>query len=639
MSSSSSFIKIENKADLFLNSFRVGTPQEANHFSYVGGKYHVPDDAHEEWLKTYAKQLQSIDSNLYMIEKRTPVFRMYFDLDMIQPDAVERSEVLALTRLCCDVFRQYFPERASTDNVFTCYVLSAPSMERKGWPAPGGVPSTEMVTKTGFHLIWPFLLVNQCQSLYLREGCVFAAKAMFGERQPPSNPFADVIDETVLLANGLRMVGSDKASKCLTCGGDGKDSAGDKCKGCLGAKMKPERRVYTPLLVLNAETNEPDRQLLSVVKGDDDVFERVRLCTIRAIGGVLTPVFRVPAVAAIPVLPPGVEGAAETNALRRRRAAAATATSEDREHADTRAGSGRCALTRNDTQEIAPNTRLFALVNEFIRKSCPSWSQVVLIKFFVIKARGRYVAKVNGVGATYCLNAGRMHTSSTVFFVLDALGMRQRCFSRKQMPAGHVACKDFASTYFPLPDVIRRVCFEATEGGGGGLAALQQQQQRAIAPVNGFVDKDKQMFAVEAAYKLHAALQHHSSSSSSSSNMKLSSAAARDPATAPAPPPALVPSSSSSRTTTAAAAAAAAAAASLPSLELYGNFTPKQLDQMSWMELTALTKQQVSKAQEAAKELQAECFAAGGGPTVIPLPPKRRRNAAPATTTAAKKRK
>ena len=610
----SSFVKIENKADLFLNSFRVATALEANHFSYVGGKYRVPDDAHEEWLRTYAKQLQSMDSNLYMIEKRTPVFRMYFDLDMIQPDAVERSELLALTRLFCDVFRQYFPERASTDNVFTCYVLSAPSMERKGWPAAEGAP-VEMATKTGFHLIWPFLFVDQRQSLFLREGCVFAAKAMFGERQPPSNPFADVIDETVLVGNGLRMVGSDKASKCSTCGGDGKDSAGDRCRGCLGAKMKPERRVYTPLLVLNAATNEPDRQLLSVVKGDDDVLERVRLCTVRVINGVLTPGFRVPVVAAIPVLPSFVEGAAETNAMRRRRAAATT-TSEDREHADTRAGSSRCALTRNDTQEISASTRLFALVNEFIRKCCPSWSQIVLLKFFVIKARGRYVAKVNGIGATYCLNAGRMHNSSTVFFVIDALGMRQRCFSRKQMPAGCIACKDFASGYFPLPDVIRRACFEPTDGGSGGLAQLQQQQ-RAVAPLNGFVDRDKQMYAVEAVYKLHAALQHH--------NTKL--AAARDPATAPAPPAALVPSS---RT-------AVASAASLSQLELYGNFTPKQLDQMSWMELTALTKQQVSKAQDAAKEIQAECFTDGTGPTVIPLPPKRRRSAA--ATSATKKRK
>lgn len=377
--------------------------------------------------------------------------------------------------------------------------------------------------------------------------------------------------------------------------------------------MKPERRVYTPLLVLNAATNEPDRQLLSVVKGDDDVFERVRLCTVRVINGVLTPGFRVPEVAAIPVLPAFVEGAAETNAMRRRRATATT-TSEDREHADTRAGSGRCALTRNDTQEIASSTRLFALVNEFIRKSCPSWSQVVLIKFFVIKARGRYVAKVNGVGATYCLNAGRMHNSSTVFFVIDALGMRQRCFSRKQMPPGCTACKEFASEYFPLPDVIRRACFEPSDSGGP--AQLQQQQQRAIAPLNGFVDRDKQMYAVEAAYKLHTAMQHH--------NTKL--AVTRDPTTAPAPPAALVPSSSR------------AVSVSLPSLELYANYTPKQLDQMSWMELTALTKQQVHKAQEAAKDLQAECFTDGTGPTIIPLPPKRRRSAA-APTAAIKKRK
>jgi len=610
-SSSSSFIKVENKADLFLNRFRVATAQEANHFSYVGGKYFVPDDAHDEWLCTYAKQLQSLDSNLYMIERRTPVFRMYFDLDMIQPDAVERSEVLALARLCCDVFRQYFPELPSTANVFTCYVLSAPPMARKGWPSSPTV--TEMATKSGFHLIWPFLLVNQRQSLYLREGCVFAAKERFGERQPPSNPFADVIDETVLLANGLRMVGSDKASKCMTCGGDGKDSAGDRCRGCLGAKMKPERRVYEPLLVINAAANEPDRQLLAVVKSDDDVFERVRLCTIRVIGGALTPGFRVPDVAAIPVLPPGVEGAAVGGGARRARRGPSSSsfqTSEDREHADTRAGSGRCALTRNDTQEIAPSTRLFALVNEFIRASCPSWSQVVLIKFFMIKERGRYVAKVNGVGATYCLNAARMHTSSTVFFVLDPLGMRQRCFSRKQMPAPSVPCKDFVSVYFPLPDVIRRACFASPSDNAPAASA----SSRVLAPVNGIIDKEKQVYAIQAVAKLQAALQQQTAAKAG-----VAAATHRDPASAPAPPLA-----------NATANASANGGGGLSQLDLYGNYTPKQLDQMTWMELTALTKQQVAKIQETARELQAECFAGGAPPqqqqpAVIPLPAKRKR--------------
>lgn len=626
-SSSPQFIKVENKVDLFLNKFRVATAQEANHFSYVGGKYFVPDDAHDEWLCTYAKQLQSLDSNLYMIERRTPVFRMYFDLDMIQPDAVERSEVLALARLCCDVFRQYFPELPSTANVFTCYVLSAPPMARKGWPSTA---ATEMATKTGFHLIWPFLLVNQRQSLYLREGCVFAAKERFGERQPPSNPFADVIDETVLLANGLRMVGSDKASKCMTCGGDGKDSAGDRCRGCLGAKMKPERRVYTPLLVINAATNEPDRQLLAVVKSDDDVFERVRLCTIRVIGGALTPGFRVPDVAAIPVLPPGVEGAAVGGggARRARRGPAASSfqTSEDREHADTRAGSGRCALTRNDTQEIAPSTRLFALVNEFIRKSCPSWSQVVLIKFFMIKERGRYVAKVNGVGATYCLNAARMHTSSTVFFVIDPLGMRQRCFSRKQMPAPSVQCKDFVSVYFPLPDVIRRACFSPPSDTA---VAVSVASTRALAPVNGFIDKEKQVYAIQAVAKLQAALQQHTTTTSRAG---AAAATHRDPASAPAPPVTTVPVNANAN------------GSSLSQLDLYGNYTPKQLDQMTWMELTALTKQQVAKIQETARELQAECFAGDAPPTqqqpaVIPLPAKRKRAAAAAGASGSSSRK
>jgi RNA polymerase-binding transcription factor DksA len=469
----------------WMNNHRVDSPSDSTHFSYAGGKYLVPDADHDTFLRLYARELQCNENKkcnrLFLIEKKTPVFRMHFDLDLIQETAVTQSDAAELAKLLCSVFATYYPGVSA--ETFVCYVLAAPVMDKRGWPDSTG--NAPMVLKSGFHFMWPHLLVNQHQSLYLREGCIYAAKLKFGERVAPANPYADAIDETVLRKNGLRIVGSDKLEQCSLCGGGAQRSSG-KCDLCAGARKVPENRVYMPVFVINA-AQQLDAHLLARVLNQDDYFDRVNLCTVRSCVGVKTAGFAVPEFAAIPAPLPS-----DSKAVR------APVTSEDRESARSKSMTAR-ALTAGDSEEIDPGSQLFSMVNEFIhdtqRMGGDQWEFVVLKKLFLLKTYNRYLAKVSGGGAHFCTNVGRQHNSSSIYFIINSNGLTQRCFSKKQAVGGKVPCQQYVSPIIALPLMLKMALFAMEEAF---------KDEDVVTPVNGYVDTAKQMYAVEATRKLLA---------------------------------------------------------------------------------------------------------------------------------------
>ena len=246
--------------ETWLGRYRVGDSTTCTHFSYAGGKYFIPTDDNDAWLRKYAEILQRTsqlgeNAVVFLIEKKTPVFRMHFDLDIIQATAMTKAVVADHVRLFCTVFKKYYKqeqeqdqpgENATTlaDNTFVCYVLNAKSTPRRGYGE-----NQPMGVKTGIHLIWPYLLVNQERALHLREACIYAAIEAFGKRSPPKNPYADMIDESVLLKNGLRMVGSDKKVACEEC----KEVPPASCRSCQNTKRVNENRVYSPYFVINEQ--------------------------------------------------------------------------------------------------------------------------------------------------------------------------------------------------------------------------------------------------------------------------------------------------------------------------------------------------------------------------------------------------
>lgn len=441
-----------NALNAWLSNFTVTTAAEATHFCYMGAKYAIPNEKHEEALRLYAQQIQrsKVHATTFLIEKKTPVFRMHFDLDMIDATTVSLDHVVELTRFFCGVMRTYYKEEQSP--VLTCYILGAPTAYRN-----------DGLVKSGFHLIWPYLLVDQAQALHLREGCVVAAKRRFGERPSPGNTFNDVVDETVLRKNGLRMVGSDKVGKCGAC-----NSRPAACGVCMGSKKIRENRVYSPVAVLN-ERHQPDPRLLAQVVNEEDYWLRVQLCTVRSLARKPTAGFVVPAVAAIPTLE-------DTKHGEPRRARAAT----------------RRVLSQGDSEEVSSTKLCDMVLNDVLRPAAVEWKYIELHKLFLLKRSHKYLVKVKGMGANFCKNVQRQHGSSTIYFMIDSLGLRQRCFCVKY------DCKAFLGPYVQLPLPLHMALFTPPSSS----PVAPPPPPPAIEPTNGYVEKTKQMFAVEAARKL-----------------------------------------------------------------------------------------------------------------------------------------
>jgi hypothetical protein len=437
----------------WLKPFRLsndGNGELATHFSYAGAKYIIPDEKHKRWLQLYAHEMVT-RASLFFVEKKTPIFRMHFDLDMIQPVAPSADEVMQLTTLMCAVMRTFYPvlKDDKEDKRFMCIILSAASMPKRGWPTAED-PDGPYVQKTGYHLIWPFLFVNQEQALRLREACIAAANTHIGARQPPMNPFSDVIDETVLLKNGLRMIGSDKLDACSTCKGKGKmvvDGRMVPCDACLGIKSTPQRRRYTVTMVISSK-GEVDQDTLDFLTDQEHAVDCVRLCSIRCFKQHPTAGFTPPPLAA-PSTSVEVLRREATKAARRR------GTGDDRELPDEQASNG--AL--KDAESFDASSTLGQMVQQFLRtRMAQEWANIELKRIFFLRKHNRYLVKVRGEGCSFCCNVQRAHTSSTIYFVMEPTGCTQRCYSKKEGTAS-VACKKYEGPLVPLSKAITDALF------------------------------------------------------------------------------------------------------------------------------------------------------------------------------------
>lgn len=173
-------------------------PQTATHLLLDGGKLCVPDESHAAFINAYAASLvRCPERRPCVVELRTPVFKMFVDLDT-RFGSVEEAErarrtgmedlVRALTGQVCSVTKE-----AARALVCACNV---PKREEAGtW-------------KLGFHVVWPDVLVTPEAALRLLE--------VFSEQLPPPQEYSlvetwgTILDKSVYKGNGLRMPWSAK---------------------------------------------------------------------------------------------------------------------------------------------------------------------------------------------------------------------------------------------------------------------------------------------------------------------------------------------------------------------------------------------------------------------------------------------
>lgn len=178
---------------------RPGQEVAPTHLLLDGGRLCVPDDSHAAFLNAYATSLVAHPGQPpCIVELRTPVFRMFVDLDtrFASREAAESAAALgapmatALQRLAAAVL--------------------------PGHPAAlclsSGVKHEERTDtwKVGAHLVWPEVLVAASTALALRRHALETLDDADLAAAGAAGTWADVIDAVVYRSSGLRMPWSAK---------------------------------------------------------------------------------------------------------------------------------------------------------------------------------------------------------------------------------------------------------------------------------------------------------------------------------------------------------------------------------------------------------------------------------------------
>lgn len=235
------------------NGYNVnaGGDTAMTHTIMSGGTLYVPEDLYDEFLGMYGREIERGNTLLTYSEKRSPdVFRMYFDLDILEKCALDDKSVMDIVREVQKTAALFFTD--ATGDTLKCVVSRTKTKEVQvkvrvphvpnplnvdeadGGDAPTKEDASEdternaaedegvndgvceAFVKNGVHLNFPKFLVNLEIALQIRFSVVNHLDKIFGPRPIAHNPWSDVIDKAPYF-NGLKMVGSVKKDQCKLC--------------------------------------------------------------------------------------------------------------------------------------------------------------------------------------------------------------------------------------------------------------------------------------------------------------------------------------------------------------------------------------------------------------------------------------
>lgn len=175
-----------------------GSEDRPTHLLLDGGKLLVPDRDAGDFLNWYANKVVQ-GAPLAVVELRTPVFRMLFDLDIKHPVALEPPfhDIAALAQRVVSEFFEMPDVPDGPRDAPRLVVLTTP---------PKTLP--DGVVKAGRHLVWSNVFVTQPTALAVRDA--FVAALDEGFPGACTEPWDTVVDKCVLVRNGLRMPWSTK---------------------------------------------------------------------------------------------------------------------------------------------------------------------------------------------------------------------------------------------------------------------------------------------------------------------------------------------------------------------------------------------------------------------------------------------
>lgn len=413
--------------------------KDTTHYRMDGGKLCISPLLMDEFLAQYAAALDRGEV-LSVVERRTDIYKMHYDLDVLDHQPWSEAVITQTLQEVRTAMAECFPpDKAAA--LFRTVVLTAPPKQVNG------------MWKTGVHVIYPDLEVDSAMGLTLRKVAVMRLNRL-QRRLAPLNSWDDVLDRCVHVANGLRMVGSVKMSKCGQCIAKRKrlkNVGFDKfvlCDDCRGKTMCNDGRAYTACLLLDGLGNKD-------VEGTEELKQNRLICVtlssiryFKPVGMCRNPFF---------VLPPGIS-------LEDPGAVKATGKGA------TLVVSRKDFRNKDKKQSVQGNSQLVPVLEAFLTSN-PLMSQLgwtcadnpyqhmSVVKVTYTKVN--FLVNVEGPGSTYCNNKNGNHNSSKIYFDVRSKHLVQRCFCAKAPIGDGEPCKEYKSRPVKLPEDLRKLLFPA----------------------------------------------------------------------------------------------------------------------------------------------------------------------------------
>lgn len=403
---------------LYKQGFHKADPPYT-HLSLAGGKFAIPAEQEAAFLKQYAREL-SMDIHPYFCEYRTAVFPMLCDTDVDDDHAWTEAETLAYVRGWQQVVSEVFPSLSDRGGRVIVSVCGGVKMKDND-------PNKR---KTGIHLVWPELLLDQSKAVQLRHMALqWLERSM--PRAAGRDAWDQVVDECVLTTNGLRMIGSYKTVKCPACKGkppqDRKKAR--ECMFCQGQlKVEEKDRVYRVHMVLD--------------KRGEPLLDELERCVSDTLYCVQQNSIRRPHVQEpidLEVLPIWYHVKKQKLKVQDESHEQKVVIAPDRaveEHHD---------LTKHGEviSMVLANKDIFTVVQRIIRRQ-RHYEQVELRQVFQAKnSDGRFLYVIS-TKSHFCMNKQGEHSHEHVYFLLKCNGrLEQRCHSKKPVERFHGLCSKF----------------------------------------------------------------------------------------------------------------------------------------------------------------------------------------------------
>ena len=419
------------------NMFIKGDYREPTHLLLDCGKFAVPDDLMDWFYKNYATDILQNQIN-YIAECKTGIFKMMVDLDFYDDKHKTYEELKPYLKVIQDVVSSFFqdlPERKK--RMIVCTTEST----------DGIVKGNRIFVKQGLgHLIWPDIFITNEIGSKIRIGCIQELIKKFGQRHS-DNIWEDVVDSTIYQKNGLRMVGSAKMGICKICKKKPKpviDRTGfsdnySDCDTCMGLVKYYAGRIYgvTDVLDTNSETIKDELEKLK-----REIVYMVKQTSIRTQE-------RVPTLYKIPewfdVYHFNYEQEMKNKKMKRRfyDDAKHELTDEDRNGMSEHTIKGKINMEHPVWKTIVK------LINDVMPDVYKN-VEIMDIKQCSGEKNDYYLVRTN---SSFCMNMARFHNSNTIYFVINEMGICQKCFCRCETTQGRrfgIMCKDYHSEIKPF---------------------------------------------------------------------------------------------------------------------------------------------------------------------------------------------